>query len=200
MGGETQQLKTDLRRRLRAESERFSPGERAAASAQICQRLKAQSLWQRAESILFYSPMPDEPNIQPLLVEALAAGKIATLPRYSALDQHYHACRVADLEAELQTGAFGIQEPAEACAIFDLKKLDLVLVPGIGFALSGFRLGRGKGYYDRLLAQIAGFKCGVAFDWQLTVEIPAEPHDVCLDCILTPTRWHEVGTGQRPGL
>src|ERR1051325_6832735 len=160
--------------------------ERAAASAQICQRLKTQSIWQRAQSILFYSPMPEEPDIQPLLAEALATGKTAALPRYSATDQHYHACQVSDLQAELQRGEFGIPEPGESCAVFDLKKLDLVLVPGIGFALSGIRLGRGRGYYDRLLAQIAGFKCGVAFDWQLTVEIPAEPHDVCVDCILTP--------------
>jgi 5-formyltetrahydrofolate cyclo-ligase len=65
----------------------------------------------------------------------------------------------------------------------------LVLVPGVAFDLRGRRLGRGKGFYDRLLADAGGLKCGVAFDEQIVTEIPVEPHDVSVDCILTPTRW-----------
>ena len=105
--------------------------------------------------------------------------------------------QVSDLEGSLQPGAFGIREPGPACPLFDLKKLDLLLVPGVGFAFDGSRLGRGKGHYDRMLAETTGFKCGVAFDWQLLVEIPGERHDICLDCILTPTRWHEVAGWRR---
>jgi 5-formyltetrahydrofolate cyclo-ligase len=104
---------------------------------------------------------------------------------------------VCDPGTDLQPGAFGISEPAPGCEVVDLKTLDLVLVPGVGFALNGFRLGRGKGHFDRLLAQIPGFKCGVAFDWQVAVEIPTEPHDVQLNCILTPTRWHPVDAARR---
>ena len=189
-------LKAQLRRDLRAAAARFSSADRAAASGQICQRLTEQSVWKQAKSILFYFPMPDEPDIHPLFSDALAGGKVAALPRYSDSGQHYQACQVLDLERQLRLGAFGIQEPVAACPIFDLKMLDLVLVPGVGFAPNGFRLGRGKGYYDRLLPAITGFKCGVAFEWQMVIEIPTEPHDVCLDCILTPTRWHEV-TGWR---
>jgi 5-formyltetrahydrofolate cyclo-ligase len=66
------------------------------------------------------------------------------------------------------------------------------MVPGIGFSLNGCRLGRGKGYFDRLLSGVSGWKCGVAFDWQVTVEIPAEEHDIRLNSIVTPTRWHVV--------
>ncbi len=190
-------LKAELRRKLRSEAGRFSAAERAAASLQICQRLKEQPVWKQAKAILFFSPLPDEPDIHPLLLEALAAGKAAVLPRYSAGQGHYEACQVRDLDRELQTGAFGVREPVSACPIFDLKKLDLALVPGVGFVFDGFRLGRGKGYYDRLLAETAGFKCGVAFDWQLAVDIPAEPHDIRLDGILTPTRWHEVAGWRR---
>ena len=192
MSADAAQLKADLRRKLRAESQRFSSAERVVASAQICLRLAEQEVWKRAQSILFFYPMADEPDIGLLFAQSLAAQKVTVLPRYSPQDGHYEARQVLGIKGELQPGAFGIHEPASACPIFDLKKLDFVLVPGIGFAFSGVRLGRGKGYYDRLLAQIPGFKCGVAFDWQVTVEIPAEPHDICLDCILTPTRWQEV--------
>ena len=72
-------------------------------------------------------------------------------------------------------------------------RLDLALVPGIGFTLDGGRLGRGKGYYDRLLAEVPVMKCGVAFECQIADEFPLESHDVQLNCILTPTRWHLVG-------
>ncbi|MEO7298989.1 MAG: 5-formyltetrahydrofolate cyclo-ligase, partial [Verrucomicrobiota bacterium] len=57
------------------------------------------------------------------------------------------------------------------------------------FDLTGRRLGRGKGFYDRLLAEIPGTKCGVCFDEQIVEEIPTESHDVRMDYVLTPTRW-----------
>jgi 5-formyltetrahydrofolate cyclo-ligase len=69
-----------------------------------------------------------------------------------------------------------------------LDQFDLVLVPGMAFDSSGNRLGRGQGFYDRLLAETSGVKCGVGYDFQLLEKIPAEPHDAKVDFILTPTR------------
>jgi 5-formyltetrahydrofolate cyclo-ligase len=54
--------------------------------------------------------------------------------------------------------------------------------------MKGRRLGRGAGYYDRILEKVPGFTCGIAFDEQISGELPVEPHDVLVDCILTPTR------------
>jgi 5-formyltetrahydrofolate cyclo-ligase len=71
--------------------------------------------------------------------------------------------------------------------------LDLVLAPGVAFDLQGHRLGRGKGFYDRLLADVRGVKCGVAFDEQIVDAVPVGPLDVGVDCLVTPTRWLEVG-------
>jgi len=68
----------------------------------------------------------------------------------------------------------------------------LILIPGIAFDLHGRRLGRGKGFYDRLLTEIRGVKCGIAFDEQIVEKIPVEPHDVRMDFILTPTRFAEI--------
>jgi 5-formyltetrahydrofolate cyclo-ligase len=69
-----------------------------------------------------------------------------------------------------------------------LAKFDLVLVPGMAFDLHGDRLGRGRGFYDRLLAEASGVKCGVGYDFQLLEKIPAEPHDAKVDFIFTPSR------------
>jgi 5-formyltetrahydrofolate cyclo-ligase len=65
--------------------------------------------------------------------------------------------------------------------------LDVVVLPGIAFDRQGGRLGQGKGYYDRLLADVSS-KCtliGLAFDVQLVEEVPMEPHDVRLDILIT---------------
>src|SRR5260221_11096899 len=73
-------LKSELRRELRSEAGRFSAAERAAASIQICQRLEEQPVWKKARGILFFSPLPGETEIHPLLSEALAGGKPSALP------------------------------------------------------------------------------------------------------------------------
>lgn len=192
MSAEMSELKAALRRRLRAESGKFSDAERVAASTQIRVSLKQQAIWQQARSILLYVPMVEEPDIWPLLNDALTEGKIVTLPRYSAPRGHYEAGQVSDTTKDLEAGQFGVLEPKSTCPPYELEQLDLTLVPGIGFNWDGYRLGRGKGYYDRLLALVPGVKCGVAFDWQMMVELPVEPHDIRLDCILTPTHWHKV--------
>jgi 5-formyltetrahydrofolate cyclo-ligase len=192
MSQSIQQLKAALRETVRAASRAVSADERAVASAQICLRLQQQTVWRNARTILFYAPMPEEPDVRPLLAQALAEGKRAALPRYAPRDDTYEACQISDAGRDLQAGRFGLLEPVTACTSLDLKQLDLTLVPGVAFSLNGKRLGRGKGYYDRLLEKIPGCKCGVVFDWQLTVDIPTEGHDVSLDCILTPTHWQEA--------
>jgi 5-formyltetrahydrofolate cyclo-ligase len=165
------------------------------ASAQLCDRLRIQPIWHRATRILFFAPLPGELDLWPLLVEALHAGKTVGLPRYIPAQRSYAAIEIKDLAQDLAVGHFGIREPRSGDRIFPLNRLDLALVPGVGFDSSGHRLGRGKGYYDRLLAGIKGTKCGVAWDFQVLDAIPAELHDVCVDCILTPTRWLVAGQG-----
>jgi 5-formyltetrahydrofolate cyclo-ligase len=181
-------LRRDLRQRVRA----LSADERVQGSGQICRRLVEQPAWRAAQSVLFFAPTETEPDIRPLLSEALVRGKRVALPRFNPAADCYLACLIRDAGCDLVPGEFGIQEPAASCPILELKQLDFVLVPGLGFTLSGYRLGRGKGYYDRLLATLSGFKCGVAFDCQVINELPLESHDVRLNCILTPTRWHPV--------
>ena len=136
--------------------------------------------------------MPVEPDIWPLLEKALAAGKIAALPRHQPADKNYVAGRVQHVRSEIVTGAFGIREPAARCPEIPLSRFDLILVPGVAFDGHGNRLGRGKGFYDRLLAGARGVKCGIAFDGQLVNEVPAGPADVRLNFILTPARVVEI--------
>lgn len=178
-------LRAEIHTRLQA----LPRGHRTVESAQICARLAATELWQRAATVLLFAPMADEPDIWPLLSLALGAGKSVALPRYDRATKSYGAALVQHAEHDFVSGHFGIREPATACAPLPLNRLDLVLVPGVAFDLNGGRLGRGKGYFDALLSAIRGATCGVAFDEQIVSAVPREPHDIRLNYILTPTRW-----------
>jgi 5-formyltetrahydrofolate cyclo-ligase len=183
--------KVALRQRIHATLKNMMPERRAAASVQACLLLEKQPLWQNAQSILFFAPLPGEIDIWRLLQDSLAAGKTVALPRFDSAAQKYVACQIQNAAADIRVGQFGIREPAGHCAVSPINRLDLILVPGVAFDLHGRRLGRGKGFYDRLLADMRGTTCGVAFDEQIVPEIPVEPHDVHLDYLLTPTRWIE---------
>ncbi len=184
--------KASLRRRLTAQGKAQGPWDREAVSRATRDRLLSRPEWRAARFVMAYAPLPDELDLWPVAAQALAEGRRLALPRFDAAAGAYEAAEVEVLERDVTVGAFGIREPVPARPRIPLNQLDFVLVPGLGFACDGRRLGRGKGYYDRLLASIRGTACGVAMDWQVLDFIPAEPHDKYVDCILTPTRWLAV--------
>ena len=186
---EISEAKRALRQEVLARLQTLTATEREAASAQARARLAARPEWGQARSILFYAPLPGELDLWPLAAEALAGGKTVALPRFVPARRRYIACQVRDLARDVQPGHFGIREPAGPCPPILLKGLDLLLVPGVAFDLHGGRLGRGKGYYDQLLAGVRGVKCGVAFERQLVAAVPVARNDIRMNCILTPTRW-----------
>ena len=184
--------KAALRKQILGALQKNPPAARTTLSAQICARLREQPVWKNAGAVLLFAPMPAEPDIWPLLEEALAAGKIAALPRFNPDGKSYAACRVQNVRSEIAPGEFGIREPAAWCPEIPLSRLDLILVPGVAFDWHGHRLGRGKGFYDRLLADVRGVKCGITFDEQMANDVPAGPSDVRMNFILTPTRGAEI--------
>jgi 5-formyltetrahydrofolate cyclo-ligase len=184
--------KAVLRREVQAAVEGMSGEQKAVASEAAGRLMVQQRVWQEAGSILFFAPTADEVNTWPLLERALKERRIVALPRFVSQKRSYVACRVENLAEEITTGQFHIREPSAKCPEVPLNRLDFILVPGVAFDLHGRRLGRGRGYYDQLLAAVRGTTCGVAFEQQIVREVPVEPHDIHLNCILTPTRWIEL--------
>jgi 5-formyltetrahydrofolate cyclo-ligase len=185
-------IKESIRQQVLAKSKLMTGSQRAAASARARASLAGRAVWRQAASILFFAPMPEELDVWPLLADALAAGKIVALPRFVPETAGYIACRIRNLDADLKVGYFGIREPASRALDAEMRQVDLILVPGVAFDLQGRRLGRGKGYYDRLLAAVSGNRCGVAFEEQIVDAVPSEPHDIRMDFLLTPSRWIEL--------
>ena len=182
-------LKKQMRREVLARLGGLSSDYRAEAAAAAFRLLAQTELWSKARSILFYAPIGPEMDAWPWLLESLAQGKQAALPRFDNKANAYEARVIRDPAGDICVGHYGIREPSAESAVIPLIRLDLVMVPGVAFDLHGRRLGRGKGYYDRLLAGIRGATCGVGYEEQLLNAIPTEPHDRQLTCILTPKRW-----------
>ena len=192
MQTDLREAKVTLRKQIRGALHQISLAARATQSAQLRDRLKEQAIWKNAGSILFFAPLPEELDLWPLLEEELAVGKTIALPGFNPAGQSYIARQVRNLQHDIALGKFGIREPAAGCLETPMDRLDLILVPGVAFDRSGRRLGRGQGFYDRLLMNTGGVKCGIAFDEQLVDDVPAEPHDAKVDFILTPTRLVEI--------
>ena len=186
MDAETIELKNGLRQMVRARLENISPAVRVVESVDLCARLEPQL--RSAHAILFFAPLVDELDVWPLLEKCVAAKKICALPAFNPATQTYTARIVFNPIADIAVGKFGVREPLASCPELALNEFDLVLVPGVAFDLSGNRLGRGRGFYDRILAAASGVKCGVAYDFQLQEKIPTEPHDAKLNFIFTPNR------------
>jgi len=180
------EAKAELRSHIRARLEKISDAVRAVESIDLCERLKTQM--PSARTILFFAPLPDELDVWPVLELSLALGVNCALPFFDTEKKTYGAKIIQTLATDIVTGKFGVREPASTCAKIALSQFDLILVPGMAFDLSGNRLGRGRGFYDRLLENASGIKCGVGYDFQLLEKIPSEPHDAKMDFILTPMR------------
>ena len=181
-----QDPKADLRSKIRAALEKISPAVRAVESIELNERLQSQM--PSANTILFFAPLSDELDVWPVLERSLALGTNCALPFFHAEKKTYGAKQIQTLATDIVTRKFGVREPAANCADVPLDQFDLVLVPGLAFDLQGNRLGRGRGFYDRLLEKISGVKCGVGYDFQLLPSLPIEANDVKVDFIFTPVR------------
>jgi 5-formyltetrahydrofolate cyclo-ligase len=186
MNTDKHRLKSDLRQTIRSALGKVSMAVRTVESHDLCRRLEPQL--QSAHTILFFAPLPDELDVWPLLEKLLKTKKVCALPAFDSETQFYSARRVTNLETDIFRGKFGVSEPLPGCEVIPLDRFDLVLVPGVAFDLDGNRLGRGRGFYDRILAQASGVKCGVAYDFQMVDDIPTESHDAKVNFIFTPSR------------
>ena len=192
MPNKIQEAKAALRKEMRARLTKLSLEARAAAGAKLCERLQDGEIWRSAKSVLLFAPLTGELDVWPLVQAGLAAEKIVGLPRFESTRAGYVAAQVGDLGRDIVTGKFQIREPSASCPELALAGFDLILVPGVAFDLRGRRLGRGRGFYDRLLTEVRGVKCGAAFDEQIVASVPAEVHDAAVNCVVTPSQWVKI--------
>jgi 5-formyltetrahydrofolate cyclo-ligase len=171
--------KQRLRQRMKGILHGMSPADRVTASAKIRSHLETWSVWVQAEKACVFHPMPVEPGF----LHPWPEGKILIFPRVVGECLSLHLVLRSE---DLVEGRFGVKEPAEETPQV-CESLDLILVPGVAFDRAGMRLGRGGGYYDRLLQSYTGIKAGICFEEQVVEAVPGEDHDVAVDYLITPS-------------
>lgn len=182
--------KIKLRKEITGRIGQIEEKEAIEKSKEIKKRLFMLEEYKNAERIVFYCSLKSEVDTGEMLAEASSRGKIIMLPRISGDRKSLEICTVNSLSEDLEVGNWGIMEPCrKAVPLTDPVCVDLVIVPGLVFDKRGYRLGRGKGFYDRYLESLCGVKkIGLAFDLQVVDNIPLESHDVKLDYIITESR------------
>ena len=151
-------------------------------SGPILRRLAVHPRFIAARTVLLYHSLPDEVDTQDF-VHYWSLRKCILLPTVKGKDIELHRYAAED---HLETGAFGIQESTGE-VFTDYASIDLAVIPGVAFDSEGNRLGRGQGFYDRLLTRLQHYniyKIGVCFDFQRVEHVPTEPHDIPMDEIL----------------
>ncbi len=175
---------------LRAEARRFLVGldseRKQAASQKILSHLRSWDAWVAARTVCAFTALPSEPNV----LVPWPDGKKIILPRVVGSQVRLH---LVDNSEVLIAGSFGILEPAPNAPVA-MAKADIILVPGLAFDRSGARLGRGGGYYDRLLTDFEVLRVGVCFEESVLERIPVEPHDARMDFLITPSGIISCGT------
>ena len=150
-------------------------------SAEILTALEAHPAFRAADTVLLYHSLKDEVDTHEFIRKWSRLKRIL-LPVVVGDDLELRAYTGPE---DLAIGAYGIEEPTGA-RFTDYAAIGFIAVPGVAFDRNGNRLGRGKGYYDRLLPRIpAAYKAGICFPYQLVEEVPAEPFDIRMDEIIT---------------
>ncbi|HEU4882200.1 MAG TPA: 5-formyltetrahydrofolate cyclo-ligase [Longimicrobium sp.] len=180
--------KAAIRAEARAVLRALSPAARAAAEAEIARRVWDVPEVAAARTLFLYASLPEEVATDAIAAAARRRGITLVYPR--CLPEGRMTLHEVDSPDALRPGRFAIREPdAETCAIRDVGEIDAALIPGLAWDRAGHRLGRGGGYYDRLLAHPdwRAFRCGLFFATQESSILPREDWDIRLDAIVTET-------------
>jgi len=180
--------KTLLRLRVRQRLRTLSLEAQKSKSKQICSLIEQSNYLAAANPVLIFAALPDEPNLLPLF-EKRNSLQIFCFPR--VIGSQLEIRRVPTT-ADLIPGYADIREPSpDTCPLFPIHELKTILLPGLAFdPANGGRLGKGKGFYDRLLNELRSssdpspITIGVCFSCQLS-HVPMQSHDQNVDLIIT---------------
>lgn len=166
--------KTEIRKQIKALKQQYSFQQKKKLSASVLQKVEQTSLFQSAKIILLYWSMADEVHTHQFINKWYKSKQIL-LPSIKG-DQLI--LKPFQGEENLISGEqFAIPEPNTA-EFTELDKIDLIIVPGVAFDKNDNRMGRGRGFYDKLLKTTLCPKIGICFHFQLLEHIPTEPHDI----------------------
>ena len=172
-------IRQELLKKLRSQDKE----QRRLKSEKIRRKLYAHEKFKTADTVMFYIAEDIEVDTEQMIRDSLKSGKKIAVPITIVSQNKLIASLLIDFDKELSKGPYGILQPkSDFVRPVALKKIDLIIVPGVAFDSRGHRLGHGTGYYDRFLSKITEnvLTIGLAFDFQLVDNIPTSSHDIAV--------------------
>lgn len=170
--------KAELRKEVKKRVKAMTQEEKDKESDDLMMQLESNVNFKEAKTVLLFHSLPDEVCTHKL-IEKYASKKRILLPVIDG-EKWY----IREYKGDLKTGEYNIQEPT-GVNFHDFDSIDLVVVPGVCFDKDFGRVGRGKGYYDRMLKEIKAYKLGICFTCQLMSKVPTEDWDIKMDMVMT---------------
>ncbi len=182
-------MKDKIRKDLIQIRKNIPKNEALEKSNQIKKRLFEMDEFKQASTVLFYVSYDNEVYTHDMIKECKSIGKHVIVPYSDKLNRRLILSELNDWET-LEPGSYGILEPQkDKIKEVSIDKINLIIVPGVGFDINGHRLGHGKGYYDNLLkTSKQASHIGLAFEKQILNKIPIESHDLPVHIIITEER------------
>ena len=172
-------IRQELLKKLRSQDKE----QRRLKSEKIREKLYAHEKFKTADTVMFYIAEDIEVDTEQMIRDSLKSGKKIAVPITIVSQNKLIASLLIDFDKELSKGPYGILQPkSDFVRPVPLRKIDLIIVPGVAFDSRGHRLGHGTGYYDRFLSKITEnvLTIGLAFDFQLVDNIPTSSHDIAV--------------------
>ena len=186
--------KRELRKRMQSIRNVMPDSAHAERSARACENVCALPQFEAAKNVAAYVAMRKELDPSAVLARARERGKLVLLPRIEETGLAFH---VHTPGAGLIENGWGVLEPAPESERVEIADIDLMLVPALALDLRGYRIGYGKGFYDRVIPQLAhGRAVAVLYEFQLLAEVPNEAHDTPVHLIATDGRSVTVGASE----
>jgi 5-formyltetrahydrofolate cyclo-ligase len=180
------ELKNELRSKFREKRKSLSPELKMVWDEQICRRISSLLSVRYADCVLSFSPLSGEVDVSEFNSYVLKNDKELYLPRCKPGTREMSFHLISDF-GELESGSFSIMEPNENAPVWQSAngKRTVCIIPAMSYDKNGFRLGYGKGYYDRYLSSKDVLKIGVCYTQFLSDNIPRGRFDLSVDIIVT---------------
>lgn len=179
--------KNALRKSFSERRSAIDPEYKNKLDSKIINRFMSLASYRYADTILLYYPVKGEIDVRPIISASLASGKRVALPRCedkgSVMNFHY-----INTPEELEMGRFGLMEPSLQSEMFDPENdvgQCVVVIPALAYDKRGYRLGYGKGFYDRYFSTYGISRVGLIYSQFLVNELPHGKYDISVDILVS---------------
>lgn len=180
--------KNGIREEYLAKRDMLDDACRAANDERLCSLFTSLVTFRYADTVLLYVPMRNEIDVMPVAKKALEAGKKVGFPCCYPETRTMEFRIVSGLEDLTESDSYGISEPSKECPVYDIeanRTPAVCIVPAVVYDTKGYRIGYGRGYYDRYLSAFNGTKVGLAYSDFIIPQVPRGRYDLAVDVLVT---------------